>query len=151
MYRSQFEERPILVFAFNGELVGIARDNGETRWSCQLPGAGGAVDFVIDRERVFAATYPGRLYCVDYLSGMVVWAVDISDNLDLEEAKEELRPALLLDGRYLFVSNWQGELSCFSTEGVKLWSRPAQQEGLVSAPALGVPGNVRSADTIGKS
>jgi len=62
MYRSQFEERPILVFAFNGELVGIARDNGETRWTCRLPGAGGAVDFVFSlyRERPGAFGYRPR-------------------------------------------------------------------------------------------
>lgn len=149
MYRSQLEERPILVFAFDGELVGVARDNGETRWQCPLPGAGGAVDFIIDRHRIFAATHPGKLFCVDYLSGAVNWNADISDTPELETAEDD-RPALLLDGRYLFVSNWRGELSCFSTEGEKLWSRPAQKQGLVGAPALGVPGNVRPADTIGQ-
>lgn len=146
MYRSEFEERRILVLAFDGELIGIARDNGETRWSRRLPGAGGAVDFLIDGEHIYAAANPGKLYCVNYFTGEVDWSADISDQPRQSSHKSE-RPALLLDRRFLFVSNWHGELSCFSTDGEKLWSRPAQAEDRLSAPALGLPGNVRPADT----
>lgn len=135
----------LLITAFAGDLLAIDRETGEQRWICPLPEGEGAVDFTIHAGRIYAAAYPGKLFCLDYRTGRGIWQVDVFE----KSWSAAWRPALLVVGDQIFVMDWHGAVACFDLDGRRVWTHDTHRPGLLSAPALGVPGNLRTADTVG--
>lgn len=136
----------LLILAFAGDLVAIDRATGQRKWECPLPEAEGAIDFAIHSGRVYAAAFPGKLYCLDYLTGQGLWQVDVFERA----SSSAWRPALLVVGDQIFVMDWHGAVACFDLDGKRQWNAETHRPGLLSSPGMGVPGNLRKADTIGK-
>lgn len=143
MYRSYTDPRSILIAAYSGALIGIDRYTGETKWKCVLPNAIEAVDFVTHGNHIYAAVYPGKVYCLDYFTGDIVWTTQFTN----KESYEYHRPAILVDEAELFVMNWHGEIACLDLDGKVIWTH--RQENTPSAPAFGLPGNVKTPNSRG--
>ena len=140
-------DRTILVTAGAGEICGHDRATGALRWKYEVAfkvfgingTLGGAVDLAIQRGRVYALTVD-RIVCLDYATGALVGEVKL--------AKMGSRPTLLVDDDFLYVASrhW---LECFTLDGTSVW-RHERQSTASDGLALGLPGNIRQGDEVGR-
>lgn len=112
----------VVVVAYSsGEVYALKVENGIVAWTDSLSYASplqslGAIndingDPVIDRGRVFAASYGGRLAAFDLRAGVVVWDDDIASNQTPWVA-----------GDYLYIVDERDVLLCLSwTDGRVRW------------------------------
>lgn len=115
----------VVVVAYSsGELYALRVENGTVAWTDSLNYANtaqslGAINDingnpVIDRGRVFAASYGGRLAALDLRAGVVVWDVDLSSVQTPWVA-----------GDYLFLVDDEDTLVCLSwVDGRVRWLAP---------------------------
>lgn len=142
MYRTtDDEDRSIVVVAINGQVAGIDRRTGAEVWRNKMSGGGfGAVDLEVAQGRVFVSASGAALFCLDYKTGRDLWSARTSATG---------RSTILLDGEQVFVAK-QGHVDCFDLHGNRLWSQPLGGMGL-GCTAVGLPGNVRQADSVSSS
>lgn len=140
MYRQDAApDRTILVTAFNSQLFGIDRATGQVRWTVSEILGYGLFEIAIEHDVVIVAS-PVNLGFVEYLTGKILAVVPIG-------GEYPGRPTMLVDNGFVYIGR-QGELTCFTTRGQKVWQEPFKGKGM-STMALGLPGNVRQADDPG--
>lgn len=140
MYRQDAApDRTLLVTAFNGQLFAVDRATGNVRWQVtDIPGYG--IFEVAIEGNVVIAVSPTSLAFVDYLTGTKLGVVEI-------DGEHSRRPTMIVEGGCIYIGR-DGELSCYTTQGQRVWHQPFKGRGLGSM-ALAFPGNVRQADDVG--
>lgn len=126
----------VLVVAFNGFVLGLARGTGQVLWQHTLY-ARETIELVVGELFVVACTRT-TLWCIDYPSGRMVGTADFPVPL-------ETRPSILFDGGVLFVAAG-GQVYSYSTQGQLQWQSNLSALGNTRM-ALGFPFNVRQEDT----
>jgi outer membrane protein assembly factor BamB len=117
-----------------GRLLALAAQTGSPRWDAPIAEPRGATELervadvsgmpVIMGRDVCAASYQGRLACVDAGNGSVRWARELS---------ADVGPGL--DQRYVFASDERGNLQAFSRDsGSSLWRNTSLSWRGLSAP-----------------
>lgn len=134
MYRDT-NTSPLVITAFNGRVVALARDTGTVAWSVQLVGGGGSVRLHVDAHRVVALGAQ-ELAVMAYLDGKVLLRTQVPNG------------TLLVDGDTAFVSN-AGELSAIDLQTGELrWNNTLPRTGYGVA-SIGVPSHTVQADVHG--
>ncbi|MBS2017150.1 MAG: PQQ-binding-like beta-propeller repeat protein [Deltaproteobacteria bacterium] len=140
MYRQDAApDRSILVTAFNATIFGIDRATGEIRWTVSDVFTGGILELALEEDVLIAASSE-KLGFVEYATGRVLAVVDI-------EGEHPRRPTMLVADGHVYIGR-NGELSCYTTRGQRVWYQPFHLKGFGSM-ALALPGIVRQADDIG--
>jgi outer membrane protein assembly factor BamB len=117
-----------------GRLLALAAQTGSPRWDAPIAEPRGATELervadvsgmpVIMGRDVCAASYQGRLACVDAGNGSVRWARELS---------ADVGPGL--DQRYVFASDERGNLQAFSRDsGSSLWRNTSLSWRGLSSP-----------------
>lgn len=117
-----------------GRLLALAAQTGAPRWDAPIAEPRGATELervadvsgmpaLMGRE-ICAASYQGRLACVDAGNGSVRWARELS---------ADVGPGL--DQRYVFASDERGDLQAFSRDsGSSLWRNTSLSWRGLSSP-----------------
>lgn len=137
-----FRDRSKLVVAVTGRVAALDITTGAELWRNELPGAGtGTIELGVDDGRVYVApsTAP-LLVCLDLQTGDVLWRASTTVNG---------RASMLFEGARIVVAR-QGYIDCFDRDGNTLWSNGLSGLGM-GPTAIGVEGNVRQADELGRS
>lgn len=137
MYRhGESPDGRVLVVAFNGFVLGIARETGQVLWQHTLYERE-TIELVVDARFVVACTRR-TLWCIDYPSGRMVGTADFPVAL-------VTRPSIVFDGPSMFVAAG-GHVYAYSMQGQLQWHRDLSSLG-PTRMALGFPFNVRQEDT----
>lgn len=131
MYREEPSAATVLVAAADGKVLGLDRATGTVLWGHDL--GAGTVELVLTDSMVIACT-SAQLWCIDYPSGRRIGAVMLPF---------PGRPSLLVDGQFIYVGAG-GQVSCYSLQGVPLWTRTLTPGA--ARVAVGLPGHVRQVD-----
>ena len=128
---SSIDEETLYVATLGGDLIALARSNGERRWTVKLGDRGYATPLVADDGTIWAGTDAKRIYAISP-KGDVIHRIDVDGEADTS-------PALASDGTVLFAAGTQvlsirrgGDLAWrFATKG-KVFTAPAvTSDGLV--------------------
>ncbi len=117
-----------------GRLLALAALTGSPRWDAPIAEPRGATELervadvsgmpVLMGRDVCAASYQGRLACVDAGNGSVRWARELSSDVG---------PGV--DQRYVFASDERGNLQAFARDsGSSLWRNPSLSWRGLSSP-----------------
>jgi outer membrane protein assembly factor BamB len=117
-----------------GRLLALAAQTGAPRWDAPIAEPRGATELervadvsgmpVLMGREICAASYQGRLACVDAGNGSVRWARELS---------ADVGPGL--DQRYVFASDERGNLQAFSRDsGSSLWRNTSLSWRGLSSP-----------------
>lgn len=141
MYRAEAgPDRSILITAFNNKVFGIDRTTGNILWLTELGrGYGPTVEIAII-DHVVVAVCGESLAFIDYRSGGTLKEVKLAGD-------PANRPTMLIDGQHVYIAT-HGELGCYTPAGDLVWFQPFKGHGYGNI-ALGLPGNIRQADSIG--
>jgi outer membrane protein assembly factor BamB len=133
-------DRTVLISAFNNKIFGVNRQNGQLLWQVELgAGYGPTVDIAII-DNVVVAVCGATLSFIEYRTGRVYKEVKLA-------GEPSSRPTLLIDGQHVYVAS-DGELGCYTSAGDLVWFQPFKGHGH-GTMALGLPGNIRQADSLG--
>lgn len=124
-------QQPVLVTAFNGWVIGLDVNTGQSLWEHSVGGT--AVRIVVTDDRVYAAS-DEMLAAFEYPSGRPAWRIRITGT----------GYTLLVVGDRIFVGG-NGEVECVSTDGRPLFKNAFKGKGL-GPVALAVPGAVAQGD-----
>ncbi|MET0462567.1 MAG: PQQ-binding-like beta-propeller repeat protein [Chitinophagaceae bacterium] len=75
-------QRNILIIGSNGYVSAIAADSGDEVWRTKLRDGlmggsyGAVVSVLLDNDKIFAGC-SGRIYCLDSLTGKILWNNDL--------------------------------------------------------------------------
>jgi len=138
----------LLVVAANSQVVAFRRLDGAVAWRHTVPFSVlgmaakqlGTMELALHAGRVYVAA-SDRLLCLDYATGVLVGEVALPGGAR--------RPSLLLEGDRLFVCT-SDRLVCLTLGGEVAWQSPHGLTLIECSPAMGVPGNVRQGDEIGR-
>jgi outer membrane protein assembly factor BamB len=124
----------------SGRVAAVDLASGKELWRNELAGAGtGPVDLHIDGGEVLACVSTSdALFCLDYATGELRWQA---------ETRGYGRASILVDGPHVIVAR-NGYVTCLSRKGERLWVNALNGLGL-GPTAVGLPGNVRQADSEG--
>jgi outer membrane protein assembly factor BamB len=132
-----FADRYLFVGFPGGKLMALGLQNGAPVWegAVALPKGATELDRVadvvtppaIDGGQVCAVAFQGRVACFDLAqNGALVWARDLSS-----------ASGLVLDGRYLFVTDEKGAVHAFDRiSGSGLWKQDKLLNRKVSGPSV---------------
>lgn len=141
MYRADAApNRSLLITAFNSTVFGVDRQTGQIVWHRSVAQTPSTIELAI-MENVVVAIASRSITFLDYATGMIHKATPV--------VGEYLgaRPVCLIDGPHIYVGA-NGELSCYTSRGDLVWVQPFTGHGFGSL-ALGLPGNIRQADSVG--
>ncbi|MGH7281071.1 MAG: PQQ-binding-like beta-propeller repeat protein [Polyangiaceae bacterium] len=124
---------PLLVSAVGEYVIGSDVVTGRRVWTYELTSSPRSVRIEIEGGKVFVLH--DRLECLDYLTGVVVWAVDVPSDY-------RNGTLLVVDGAV--VVGALGAVACHDAQtGVNRWTDEIKPSGRV---ALAVPGRAAQAD-----
>ena len=136
MYRERPTPAPLAIVAFGSSVIGMDRMNGRRVWTWSFPG-GVWRRLIVTDDRVYVLGV-GRLACLAYTTGALVWNVAVPLGI----------ATVVLDGEQILVGG-RGEVSCVSADdGRLLWQDGFQGMGLGDV-ALGFPHNAAHVDLSG--
>lgn len=121
-------------------MFGVDRSTGAVRWELGddvVPSV--VLEIAIEGNVVIVASH-ARLAFLDYATGRIHAVVEIGGDYPR-------RPTMLVDQGQVIIAR-DGEVTCFTTRGERLWCQPFKGKGL-GATAIGLPGNIRQADDPG--
>lgn len=132
-----FADRFVFVGFPGGKLVALSMQNGAPVWEGAVALPKGATELdrvadivaspVIDGSQICAVAFQGRVACFDMSQGgAMIWSRDISS-----------AAGLVLDGRYLFVSDEKGAVHALDRlSGSSLWKQDKLVNRRLSGPAV---------------
>lgn len=132
-----FADRFVFVGFPGGKLVALSMQNGAPVWEGAVALPKGATELdrvadivaapVIDGSQICAVAFQGRVACFDMSQGgAMIWSRDISS-----------AAGLVLDGRYLFVSDEKGAVHALDKlSGSSLWKQDKLVNRRLSGPAV---------------
>ena len=136
MYRDNAAtDRSILVLAFGGQVYGIDRTSGDTRWEVAIDD-GGHVEIYVEGHIVIAATH-SRIVFLEYATGEEIRGGDLP-------GLTQGRPTMIVDEENVYVAR-DGEVVCYGLGGKAKWRRTFSN-AIASSVALGFPGIMRQSD-----
>lgn len=136
MYRENAgTDRSLLVAAFGGQVYGIERGSGETRWEFEIDD-GGHVEIHVEGPIVIAATH-SRIVFLEYATGEEIRGGDLPGD-------PRGRPTMIVDEDNVYVAR-DGEIICYGLGGKAKWRR-SFTGGRPGSVALGFPGFTRQSD-----
>ena len=136
MYGDSAGASRLMVTAFGGKVFGIDAQTGKMLWKHTVS-AETTVELYVCEALILAACWK-TLVCLENPSGILLWRAEL---------RAAGRVSLLVQGDRIFAAA-SGEVSCFDRTGALVWTQQFKGEG--PAPvAMGLPGNVRQADTTG--
>lgn len=136
MYRDNAgTDRSLLVAAFGGQVYGIERSSGDTRWEFEIDD-GGHVEIYVEGGIVIAATQ-SRIVFLRYDTGEEIRGGDLPGD-------PQGRPTMIVDDENVYVAR-DGEIVCYGLGGKAKWRR-AFSGRQTSSVALGFPGFTRQSD-----
>jgi hypothetical protein len=144
--------------ARSGTSVGWRRDGSghfpdvtpPTEWSekknikWQVIVGTGASSPVVSGDRVFVASEPGALVCLDRATGKPKWKADLKADLPGEirgklrppvGTKDFLRATPVTDGKNVYVSLGDGLVACHAIDGTRRWVQMVEPAGLSYGPS----------------
>ena len=135
MYREPDPEAaPLLIVAFNDQVMALDRVTGALRWYSKLRSAGSSVELAIHAGRVYAICGNGMLHVLTYEDGAEVTRRKLS-------GRYVGRATLVVDADHLFIASG-GEVCCIDRDGKDVWFNGLEGKG-VGLVSIGFPGNLR--------
>ncbi len=132
----QITRDSVIVGFENGDLVKLTLHGGRVQWQRAIAEPQGifAIQRMIDIDadpvvvgnRVYAATYQGRVAALDISSGNTLWDHDISSYAGIAS-----------DGNKVYVSDAQSHVFAFNAaNGTVSWEQPKLQARMITGPAV---------------
>ena len=126
----------VLVGLSGGTVISLSLRSGEPQWEARIAIPRGKTELerlvdvdsalVLDRGRLYALSYQGRLVEIDPFDGRILWAVDASSYLDMA-----------LDDRYIYLSTPESDLVAYARSGgVEVWRTNELSWRFIGAPVL---------------
>jgi len=109
-----------IVFCFNA-------DTGATVWKHSYPaeessyGRGPRAAPAVDGKAVYTASADGQVFCLDVVSGHVIWQKDLHKELDLATPIQNFATAPILEGEVLLLNMGESGLALDKKTGGVIW------------------------------
>lgn len=132
----QLTQAAVIAGFENGNLAKLTLQNGHLQWKTTVAEAEGMfaiqrmvdidADPIIVGNRVFAATYQGRIAALNFNNGQKLWQHDISSY-----------SGITADANKVYVSDAQGHVWAFdATQGTVIWQQTQLAARILTGPAM---------------